>query len=185
MNQIRNFVFAFFRRVFVILQKKSYEEIINLNYYGISIRNLRDKHIPEQLAPIQDDIRNRRRWFQPVSDEERSQHEGFMKRSGLNPAKVCEMRSEQYFAPDDRCIKCSVCVGVCPRGNWSLGKEKAGTEGDCDFCFACIQNCPTKAIGFLPTAPNPLLAKGEVNRDARYRNPHVTVDDIKKSNNRH
>lgn len=153
--------------------------------FDMDVQKKMDKHIPEQLTPIQDDIRNRRKWYQPVSDEERSIHEGFLELSGLDPAKGWEMRSEQYFASDDRCIKCGVCVGVCPRGNWSLGKEKAGTEGDCDFCFACIQNCPTKAIGFLPTAPNPLLAKGEVNRDARYRNPHVTVDDIKKSNNRH
>lgn len=95
------------------------------------------------------------------------------------------MRSEQYFGADDRCIKCGVCVGVRPRGNWKLGDDRSVTEGQCDFCFACIQNCPTKAIGFLPTAPNPLLAHGEANRNARYRNPNVTVADIKKSNNRH
>ena len=42
--------------------------------------------------------------------------------------------------------------------------------GDCEYCFACIQNCPQKAIRFAPSAfPN----GKEVNPNARYRNEYV------------
>ncbi len=55
-------------------------------------------------------------------------------------------------------------------------------SGDCEFCFACIQNCPQKAIKFAKVDDDPLLANGEVNPDARYRNEHVSVMDIKRAN---
>lgn len=43
-----------------------------------------DKHIPENLAKITSDLSNRRRWHEPVTQEEREQHEGFMSLSGLD-----------------------------------------------------------------------------------------------------
>ncbi|KAA2764297.1 (4Fe-4S)-binding protein, partial [Alistipes onderdonkii] len=58
------------------------------------------------------------------------------------------------------------------------------TQGDCDFCFACIQNCPQKAIRFRQDSGDPLLARGERNPDARYRNEHVSLMDIKRANSR-
>ena len=57
------------------------------------------------------------------------------------------------------------------------------TDGDCEFCFACIQNCPQKAIKFKKNDSDPLLARGEANPDARYRNEHISLMDIKRSNN--
>ncbi len=57
-------------------------------------------------------------------------------------------------------------------------------SGDCEFCFACIQNCPQKAIKFAKS-DDPLLAHGEVNPDARYRNEHVSLADIRLSNSQH
>ena len=44
-----------------------------------------DKHIPENLAKIKSDLMDRRRWHEPVTQEERQQHEGFMSLSGLDP----------------------------------------------------------------------------------------------------
>lgn len=55
-------------------------------------------------------------------------------------------------------------------------------EGDCEFCFACIQNCPQKAIGFSKGERNLLVRNGEKNPEARYRNEHVSLWDIKASN---
>ena len=48
------------------------------------------------------------------------------------------------------------------------------TDGECEFCFACIHNCPQKAIVFKQMK--------EVNPNARYRNEHVSLYSIKEAN---
>lgn len=76
-----------------------------------------------------------------------------------------------------------VASSVCPRGNYQLGARDVTIQGDCEFCFACIQNCPQKAIQFVNTDDIPLLRNGEVNPNARYRNEHISLMDIKLANN--
>lgn len=45
----------------------------------------------------------------------------------------------------------------------------------CADCYACVHACPQKAIRFVNfDEPNP---------DVRYRNPHVTLADLVRSNN--
>ena len=143
-----------------------------------------DKHIPENLASIKDDISKRKHWMQPVSEEEREQHDGFMAYTGLDPEVGFLKKSEKYFVVTDRCIGCSVCTDVCPRGNYSLTSDGVKTAGDCEFCFACIQNCPQKAIKFAKVDDDPLLANGEKNPEARFRNEHISLMDIKRANSR-
>ncbi len=143
-----------------------------------------DKHIPENLAAIRDDISSHKHWMQPVSQEERDQHAGFMAYTGIDPEVGFLKKSEKYFAVTDRCIGCGICTDVCPRGNYSLTSNGAKTDGDCEFCFACIQNCPQKAIKFAKVEDDPLLANGEKNPEARYRNEHISVMDIKRANSK-
>ena len=59
------------------------------------------------------------------------------------------MKSEKFFTVTDVCIDCGICTYVCPRGNYELTSRGVTTSGDCEFCFACIQNCPPKAIQFI------------------------------------
>ena len=141
-----------------------------------------DKHIPENIAAIKDDIGKRKHWKQPVTQEERDMHAGFMAFAKLDPEVGFLKKSEKYFVTTDSCVGCGICTGVCPRGNYSLSGNAARTEGDCEFCFACIQNCPQKAIKFAKVTGDPLLANGELNPGARYRNEHVSVADIKQAN---
>ena len=141
-----------------------------------------DKHIPENLAAIKSDIDGHKQWMQPVSQEEREQHAGFMAYAGLDPEVGFLKRSEKYFVVTDRCVGCGVCTDVCPRGNYSLTGNAVKTDGDCEFCFACIQNCPQKAIKFAKVEDDPLLANGEKNPEARYRNEHVSLLDIRRAN---
>ena len=84
------------------------------------------------------------------------------------------MQSQDAFIVTDACIGCGICVEVCPRGNYKLTSQGVTTEGDCEFCFACIQNCPQKAIQFKQMR--------EVNPNARYRNEHVSLWSIKEAN---
>lgn len=44
-----------------------------------------DKHIPENLAVIKNDINSQKHWIQSVSQEERDKHAGFMAYTGLDP----------------------------------------------------------------------------------------------------
>ena len=141
-----------------------------------------DKHIPEQVEKIKIDLNQQKHWIKPATDEDRRNHDGFMFFSRLDPEVGFLKLSEKYFQVTDACIGCTICTEVCPRGNYKLTSTGVKTEGDCDFCFACIHNCPQKAIQFQSLPDDPLLARGEVNPNARYRNEHVSLWSIKESN---
>ena len=141
-----------------------------------------DKHIPENLAKIQKDLASQRRWHEPVSEEEREQHQGFLERSGIDPKKGFIMKCEKCFTVTDACIECGICTYVCPRGNYKLTSDGATMEGDCEFCFACIQNCPQKAIQFAEQPEGTFPDGTEKNPNARYRNEHISLMDLKEAN---
>lgn len=128
-----------------------------------------DKHEEEHIAMAAKDIDNHRNWVQPVSEEERRQHAEFMQRAGYTLTR----KAEDTFIISDKCIKCGICTKVCPRSNYSLTEKSAACKGKCEYCLACIQNCPQKAI---------MLKDGEKNPDARYRHPGISLMDIIKSN---
>ena len=141
-----------------------------------------DKHIPESIERISADLAAQRHWHEPVTEEERIQHQGFLERTGIDPEVGFQLRSEKYFTVTDACIECAACVEVCPRGNYEMTSDGVKAEGDCEFCFACIQNCPQKAIRFAHLPDDPFLSRGEVNPDARYRNENISLADIKRAN---
>ncbi len=152
-----------------------------LHHFDMTEQKMMDKHIPEQLSAIQQDLDNHRHWLQPTTNEERDIHSGFLKMAHLTEQEGFRMDAHERFAVNDDCIHCGICTKVCPRGNWSLRESRAQAEGVCDYCLACIHNCPKKTIHFN-TSENPLLTP-EVNPNARYRNPLVSVADIIISNN--
>lgn len=142
-----------------------------------------DKHIPENLAKITSDLSNRRRWHEPVTQEEREQHEGFMSLSGLNPEVGFLMKADRSFRVTDDCIRCGICTYVCPRGNYQLTGQGVKMQGDCEFCFACIQNCPQRAIQFKKNEDGTWPDGSEKNPNARYRNENVSLMELKLANN--
>lgn len=142
-----------------------------------------DKHIPEHLARISKDLSEQRHWHEPVSELEREQHQGFLERSGIDPKKGFILKSEKCFMVTDACIGCGICTYVCPRGNYDLTSEGVKMEGDCEFCFACIQNCPQRAVQFAPQPEGAFPSGKEKNPNARYRNEHVSLMDLKMANN--
>lgn len=143
-----------------------------------------DKHIPENLAKITSDLSNRRRWHEPVTQEEREQHEGFMSLSGLDPEVGFLMKADRSFRVTDDCIHCGICTYVCPRGNYQLTGQGVKMQGDCEFCFACIQNCPQRAIQFKKNGDGTWPDGSEKNPNARYRNENVSLMELKLANNK-
>ena len=142
-----------------------------------------DKHIPENLKKISSDVDAQKQWHEEVSQEERDQHKGFLERTGIDPEVGFLMKSEKYFTATDDCIDCAVCTFVCPRGNYELTGRGVRIEGDCEFCFACIQNCPQKAIRFIEQDEGTWPDGKEVNPNARYRNENVSLMELKMANN--
>lgn len=142
-----------------------------------------DKHVPENLVKITKDLATRRCWHEPVTTLEREQHQEFLKRSGIDPKKGFLLKSEKHFTVTDSCIECGICTYVCPHGNYELTSNGAKMEGDCEFCFACIQNCPQKAIQFAEQPEGGFPVLPEKNPKARYRNEHVSLMDLKMANN--
>ena len=142
-----------------------------------------DKHILENLKKISSDVDAQKQWHEEVTQEERDQHKGFLERTGIDPEVGFLMKSEKYFTATDDCIDCGVCTFVCPRGNYELTGRGVRIEGDCEFCFACIQNCPQKAIRFIEQEEGTWPDGKEVNPNARYRNENVSLMELKMANN--
>ena len=141
-----------------------------------------DKHIPESLERITADIAARKHEIPSTEERARQLFDRFIRDRGLDPEVGYLMHSEDYFVVTDACIGCAVCTEVCPRGNYELTSTGVKTKGDCDFCFACIQNCPQKAIKFAELPDSPFLARSEKNPNARFRNEHVSLWSIKEAN---
>lgn len=76
---------------------------------------------------------------------------------------------DREFSVADTCTACGTCVAVCPARNIRLVDKKPVFRHRCEVCCACIHACPVQAINAGPkTAAR-----------QRYRNPSVTVADLK------
>lgn len=74
--------------------------------------------------------------------------------------------SAQKFKIHDACTTCGTCAAVCPSGNIQVTDEvRFGQK--CESCFACIHNCPQKAI----------YLKSE-RSDRRWRYPNTSLLEI-------
>ena len=71
------------------------------------------------------------------------------------------------------------CEKVCPHKNFKLGANGLEFSGNCEYCLACVQNCPQKALTLKSNWPG---MPGERNPEARYRHPDVSLNDIIRSN---
>ena len=129
-----------------------------------------DKHTPENLATIVDEVNNHKQFIAHFDGmDERMQ--GFLK--GLQDNHF-PMEAERLLKLDaDACIACGTCAAVCPHGNFRMS-DVAEFSGACEYCLACVHSCPQKAL---------TLAMGERNPKARYRNENVSLRDIKRANN--
>lgn len=127
-----------------------------------------DKKTDENMAGIIGDISGHKDFIAP------SDMGWFTKEmlQGMQDMHFSQM-SEQLIKLDaDKCIQCSTCTEVCPRGNFSLDSGGLQISGKCEFCLACVQNCPQHALSL----------ERERNKEARYRHPDISLNEIKRAN---
>lgn len=92
----------------------------------------------------------------------------FIHRSTAEQIMIRSAAQSFHTGPD--CTRCGTCAKVCPAGNITVG---AGVSfGDrCEVCFACLHNCPQQALHLDAEKSS-----------ARFRNPHVSLQDLEEAN---
>lgn len=129
-----------------------------------------DKGIDEKLAAILADLNAKKNMFSEVTDSDRAAHQQFLDAMSHMPPDVWQ----RLLRVSDNCVGCGICEKVCPSSSIHVVNGKAvHTPGHCQTCLACVHACPQKAIGLTIPEKNP---------DARYRNEHVSLQEIINAN---
>ena len=129
-----------------------------------------DKHVDGNLKNILADLSSHKNMISEVTDQDRAAHKEFLGRMGQMPEDIWQ----HLICVTEKCVGCGICEKVCPSGSIRLENGRAvHIPGNCQTCFACVHACPQKAIGL--TIP-------EVNPNARYRNEHISLQDIIEAN---
>ncbi len=125
-----------------------------------------DKKVDAQIAAICADLSVRKAMIALVTDADRAAHQEYLSRIRQMPPDVFQ----HFIKVGDACIGCGICEKVCPSGSIHVvGGKAVHTPGSCQTCLACVHACPKKAIS---------LAVPEKNPNARYRNEHITLNEI-------
>lgn len=129
-----------------------------------------DKKIGENMAEILADLSAHKNMISEVTDTDRTAHRQFLERMGQMPADAWQ----HLLRVTDACVGCGICERVCPSASVHISDGKAvHIPGKCQTCLACAHACPQKAIQL--TVP-------EVNPKARYRNEHISLQEIIEAN---
>lgn len=125
-----------------------------------------DKQEEAQLQQAVADVLQEKNHIPSLTEEERQQCLRVLQRV----PELFPISSEELLQVNKgSCNGCGFCTKVCPRKNFSLTEKGVENTGDCEFCLACIQNCPQKAI---------VLKRGERNKEARFRHPRISLNEI-------
>lgn len=129
-----------------------------------------DKRVEENMAAILTDLAARKNKISEVTDADRAAHQQFLGHMKQMPADAWQY----LIRVTEHCVGCGICEKVCPSASIHVADGKAvHIPGNCQTCLACAHACPQKAIW---------LAIPEVNPDARYRNEHISLNEIIEAN---
>lgn len=62
-------------------------------------------------------------------------------------------KTKNYYtkikADDKKCVKCGICVPLCPMKNIEINDGKITYGNKCTMCYRCFSNCPNQAITII------------------------------------
>lgn len=124
-----------------------------------------DSDIDRQISIIRNDIEERKNFIMSKKS--------FTDIPFIEKVLESTMSKKFHIVVGEGCVNCQICMQVCPRGNIQLTDEKPVLGDACEFCLGCVHHCKQ----------NVLNINNEKNSEERYRNPHVKISEIIKSNN--
>lgn len=155
--------------------KLSYINAIQMvdNYLPIfdqqeQIDTLPQKNVEAQIDRLLDDLRARRLQQVDVNDEQKTMIAQYRTQLG---EPILRKDTAQGYIVNENCIHCGICAKVCPADNIRVTASEVLFGDHCEVCYACLHNCPQKAIHLQQEAGT-----------ARFRNEHVALKDIIASN---
>jgi ferredoxin len=129
------------------------------------IESLPQKDVEGQISTVCREIASR---VQNLTLEEKGQAHPLM---NMFAKKVLRRDAAQGYIVNERCIHCGICAKVCPADNITVAGKNVIFSDHCEVCYACVHNCPQNAIHLR-----------KERSAARYRNEHVTLQDIIEAN---
>ena len=162
------------------VQAASYERGLPLKYGAVirmadnflpvfemkqEMENLPQKDVEGQLKAVCRDIDSR---AENLSAKAKVQANPFV---NMLAKKVLRRDAAQSYIVNDQCVHCGICAKVCPSDNITVTEDKVSFSDRCEVCYACVHNCPQNAIHLRKETSF-----------ARFRNEHVTLQDIIEAN---
>lgn len=129
-----------------------------------------DKRVDEQISDALADVAARKEYIPKSTEEDREIHKTLIETTSKMPG----FNNGEQILVTDKCIGCGICEKVCPVGNFYIENNRALRRKEtCEFCLACANNCPKKAITMSVMDKNP---------NARYRNENISLNEIIEAN---
>ena len=129
-----------------------------------------NKNVEQQIQQALQDIQNKKEEIPEATQAGRDFHASAKEIFVKNPKLI----NGEQITVTDKCVGCGICTKVCPRGLFYIEDKKAKRkQNTCEFCLACAQNCPSKAI---------ITKLKDANPNARYRHEKVSLKDIIEAN---
>lgn len=150
--------------------KLSYINAIQMvdNYLPIfkmedQIRTLPEKDVEGQIGKIIEDIRQRKQTEVKITAATKINMAMYNR---MLADKILKKGTAKSYIVNDSCIRCGICARVCPANNITV-TDKVTFSDRCEVCYACLHNCPQKAIHLIKEASL-----------VRFRNENISLNDI-------
>lgn len=130
-----------------------------------------DKKVDLQMADILRDLSNRKYDLEETKPEDMVVYQNYLAFTAEHPDQGWK---QVKFSTTEKCNGCGLCAQVCSGNCIQIKDGRAFHSGiNCQVCLACIHHCPQNAVQ---------LSVQEVNPNARYIHPQISIKEILAAN---